>query len=256
MNIKCSKWIANSAFNAIQSEGWIPNYTEDTNQMHRHVHLTQRRCFQRNVLDTVVIMPFYNLNFVGKLWGQSDSNQQTETATCTGSSVDSMKVYTVFWYINQVNPISSFIPIYIIQFLSANGFLRTRITESPRKNIFAMYLSLLIGFAFLPFPVFGISYHISLTFSNTMLQCLSKALTRPKSFLLFRQLMRTWVLFLTDDISTDKGPVLNSSSSLCLSSSNVNSLFGLAINLQKEVWNKATKVNIRIGTEVLNQTVY
>lgn len=35
------------------------------------------------------------------------------------------------------------------------------------------------------------SVHISLTFSRTMLQCLSKALTRPRSFLLLRQLMRT-----------------------------------------------------------------
>lgn len=35
------------------------------------------------------------------------------------------------------------------------------------------------------------SVHISLTFSRTMLQWRSKALTRPKSFLLLRQLMRT-----------------------------------------------------------------
>jgi len=35
------------------------------------------------------------------------------------------------------------------------------------------------------------SVHISFTFSRIMLQCLSKAFTRPSSFLLFRQLMST-----------------------------------------------------------------
>ncbi len=35
------------------------------------------------------------------------------------------------------------------------------------------------------------SVHISFTFSKIMLQCLSKAFTRPSSFLLFRQLMST-----------------------------------------------------------------
>lgn len=106
------------------------------------------------------------------------------------------------------------------------GFLRTMITESPRRNILLINLSLLTGRAFfLPFPVFGTwtkndtnyiwsclqkckknhddnneawfilkptSVHISLTFSRTMLQCRSKALTRPKSFLLFLQLISTW----------------------------------------------------------------
>ena len=37
------------------------------------------------------------------------------------------------------------------------------------------------------------SVHISLTFSRTMLQCLSKALTRPRSFLLFRQFINTYI---------------------------------------------------------------
>ena len=37
----------------------------------------------------------------------------------------------------------------------------------------------------LPFPLLGSSVHISLTPSSTMLQCLSKAFTRPSSFLLF-----------------------------------------------------------------------
>lgn len=36
------------------------------------------------------------------------------------------------------------------------GFLRTMITESPRRNILLMNLSLLTGWAFFfPFPVFG-----------------------------------------------------------------------------------------------------
>jgi len=79
------------------------------------------------------------------------------------------------------------------------GFLSTRMTESPRKNIFEMKRSLLTGLAFFfPFPDFGFSVHISFTFSRTMLQCRSKAFTRPSSFLLFRQLMSTCVLFLTD----------------------------------------------------------
>ena len=59
---------------------------------------------------------------------------------------------------------------------------------------------------------------------------LSKALTRPNSFLLLRQLINTWVLFLTDWVKTDKGPVLNSSCSFCASSSGVISLFGFCAN--------------------------
>ena len=48
-------------------------------------------------------------------------------------------------------------------------------TESPRRNIFEMYLSLFTGLDFfLPLPVFGTSVHISFTFSITMLQCLTK----------------------------------------------------------------------------------
>lgn len=96
----------------------------------------------------------------------------------------------------------------------ASGFLNTKMTESPRKNIFDINLSLLTGFTFFfPFPVRGTSVHISFTLSNTMLQWRSNALTRPRSFLLLRQLIKTCVLFLTDWVSTDNGPVLNSSSS-------------------------------------------
>merc|ERR1719367_1705699 len=115
-------------------------------------------------------------------------------------------------------------------FAGASGFLRTRMTESPLRNIFEMKRSLLTGFDFfLPLPVLGTSVHISFTFSRTMLQCLSKALTLARSFLLLRQLMRTCVLFLTDWVRTDSGPVLNSSCSRSCSSSGFMSLFGFAI---------------------------
>ena len=66
---------------------------------------------------------------------------------------------------------------------AAAGLRNTKITESPRKNILEMNLSLLTGFdlAF-PFPVLGTSVHISLTFSSTMLKCRSNAFTRASSF--------------------------------------------------------------------------
>lgn len=116
----------------------------------------------------------------------------------------------------------------------ASGFLNTKMTESPRKNIFDINLSLLTGFTFFfPLPVRGTSVHISFTLSRTMLQCRSNALTRPSSFLLLRQLIKTCVLFLTDWVSTDNGPVLNSSSSWRANSSGVNSDFGLTIDLQR-----------------------
>jgi len=93
------------------------------------------------------------------------------------------------------------------------GFFRTRITESPRRNILEMNRSLFTGLDFfLPFPAFGFSVHISLTSTRTMLQCRSKALTRPKSRRLFRQLMRICVLYFTAWVRTDRGPVWNSSS--------------------------------------------
>ena len=79
-------------------------------------------------------------------------------------------------------------------------------TESPRKNILEMNLSLFTGFALAaPFPVFGTSVQISLTFSSTMLQCLSNALTRAKSFRLFLQLINTCVFALTLAVSTLNG---------------------------------------------------
>lgn len=113
-------------------------------------------------------------------------------------------------------------------FAEAKGFLRTMITESPRRNILLIKRSRLTGCCFFfPFPDLGVSVHISLTFSKTMLQCRSNAFTRASSFLLLRQLMRIWVLFFTESVSTDSGPVWNSSFSSCSSSSAVSSLFGL-----------------------------
>ena len=90
-------------------------------------------------------------------------------------------------------------------------FRSTRITESPRINILLRKRSLLMVLAFLhPFPVFGISVHSSFTFSRTMLQCLSKAFTRPRSFRLFRQLISTCALVFTLWLNTDKGPAWKS----------------------------------------------
>ena len=97
--------------------------------------------------------------------------------------------------------------MYVIYVAVPSGFFNTRITESPRRNIFEMNRSRATGFAckrmrivketklkvirkivkhqwrkgserkkgltfFLPLPDFGNSVHISFTFSSTMLQCL------------------------------------------------------------------------------------
>jgi len=63
----------------------------------------------------------------------------------------------------------------MVHFAVARGLRSTRITESPRRNILEINLSLFTGLDFfLPLPVFGTSVHISLTFSSTMLQCLEK----------------------------------------------------------------------------------
>ena len=82
-----------------------------------------------------------------------------------------------------------------------------------------MKRSLFTGFDFFATPPLGVSVHISLTFSSTMLQCLSNAFTRPSNFLLFLQLMSTCVLLFTLCVSTDSGPVENSSSSVLALSS-------------------------------------
>ena len=53
----------------------------------------------------------------------------------------------------------------------ASGFLKTKMTESPRRNIFEMNRSLLTGFTFFfPFPVRGTSVHISFTLKSKKMQ--------------------------------------------------------------------------------------
>ena len=64
-------------------------------------------------------------------------------------------------------------------------------TLSPRRNIFEIYRSLLMCFAFFPLPR-GFSVQISFTFSRTILQCRSKALTRASNLWLFRTLISTY----------------------------------------------------------------
>merc|ERR1719436_549963 len=85
------------------------------------------------------------------------------------------------------------------------GLRSTRMTESPRRNILLMKRSLFTGLAFFLLPC-GTSVHISRTFSRTMLEWRSKALTRARIFLLFRQLMSTCELSFTHFCSTESGP--------------------------------------------------
>lgn len=100
------------------------------------------------------------------------------------------------------------------------------ITESPLKNIFEMNLSRLTVRFPRPLPGRGISIHISRTFSIITLQCRSNAFTLPKSFLLLRQLISTWVLFFIEFFKIANGPVLNSSCSFVDNSWDVISDFG------------------------------
>jgi len=81
--------------------------------------------------------------------------------------------------------------------------------------ILLINLSLLTGLPFFPALVFGVSVHISFTFSSTILQCLSKAFTRASSFLLFRQEIRTWLWERTAVWRILRGPEENSCSSSC-----------------------------------------
>jgi hypothetical protein len=69
-----------------------------------------------------------------------------------------------------------------------------------------------------------------------MLQCLSNALTRPRSFLLFLQLMSTCELVLTLVVSTESGPVRNSSSSFFSSSSTDMGAAALACKRTHHEW--------------------
>lgn len=82
----------------------------------------------------------------------------------------------------------------------------TKITLSPLKNILLINLSLFTPFP--PFPCFSV--HISLTFSSTMLQCRSKALTRARSLRLLRQDIRTCVCVRVAVMRIERGPVESS----------------------------------------------
>ena len=85
----------------------------------------------------------------------------------------------------------------------------TKMTLSPLKNILLMNRSLLTPF----FPSLPFSVHISLTFSNIILQCRSKALTRARSFLLLRHEMRTCVWVRVAVMRIERGPVESSCAS-------------------------------------------
>jgi hypothetical protein len=88
---------------------------------------------------------------------------------------------------------------------SAAQLSRTRMTLSPRRNILLMNRSLLTP---LSLPLFSV--HISFTFSSTILQWRSKALTRASSLRLLRQLIRTWVWFRVAVMRIERGPVWSS----------------------------------------------
>ena len=76
-----------------------------------------------------------------------------------------------------------------------------------------MYRSLFTGLAFfLPLPVLGTSVQTSFTFSRTMLQCRSNALTRANSLWLFRTLISTCEFVRMLCNKRERGPVANSSS--------------------------------------------
>lgn len=79
--------------------------------------------------------------------------------------------------------------------------------------ILLINLSLLTGRPFFPSANLGVSVHISLTFSSTMLQCLSKALTRASSLRFERIEMSTCVCDLTAVWRMERGPEENSYSS-------------------------------------------
>lgn len=74
-----------------------------------------------------------------------------------------------------------------------------------------MKRSLLIGRPGFPLASLGVSVHISFTFSSTMLQCRSKALTRASSLRLLRIEIRTWVWLRTAVWRIERGPAENSS---------------------------------------------
>lgn len=122
--------------------------------------------------------------WIQKIQTPSNSTENVHDNVLLASKKQFGIKYSVGLFFNVDNLTDNHIPLpyfshtkhtYINEFYFAvaSGFRKTRITESPRRNILEIYLSLFTGLDFfLPFPVFGTSVHISLTFSSTMLQCL------------------------------------------------------------------------------------
>ena len=100
---------------------------------------------------------------------------------------------------------------------------------NTRTHILLINRSLLTGLPFFPALFLGVSVHISFTFSNTILQCLSKAFTRARSLRLFRQEIRTCACDRTAVWRMESGPEVNScSSSWAISNSLVEMLVVLS----------------------------
>ncbi len=77
-------------------------------------------------------------------------------------------------------------------------------------HILLINRSLFTGLPFFPPANLGVSVHISFTFSNTILQWRSKALTRARSLRLLRHEISTWLAFLTAVWRMESGPLVNS----------------------------------------------
>lgn len=97
--------------------------------------------------------------------------------------------------------------------ISNNSQISTPHPPNSSTHILLMNRSLFTGLPFLPALFLGVSVHISFTFSSTILQCLSNALTRASSFLLLRHEIRTWVCDRTAVWRMESGPEVNSCSS-------------------------------------------
>ncbi len=88
-----------------------------------------------------------------------------------------------------------------------------KVGQSRNTHILLINLSLLTGLPFLPPDTLGVSVHISFTFSNTMLQCRSKAFTLANNFRLLRHEISTCVCERTAVCRMERGPEVNSCSS-------------------------------------------
>lgn len=105
-------------------------------------------------------------------------------------------------------------PKHPLQHGSRNSFRSTPPhTRAQNTYILLTNRSLLTGLPFFPPAALGVSVHISLTFSSTILQWRSKALTRASSLRLLRHEMSTWVWERTAVCRIDSGPEVNSYSS-------------------------------------------